>query len=143
MCVGACMSAYVHICIIYHKLRIKTEPQTINYHFIRQLCSHYPCHHTGQIAQNESLFTYADGQNVTTFVNPNHVPVFLDEVVANAAPEIVQSCNNDPMCIFDYDQTGDANVGEATLKTNQNNNDEQKQACEFIVYGCGYCLPNI
>ena len=59
------------------------------------------------------------------------MPVFLDEVVANTAPEIVQSCNNDPMCIFDYNQTGDANVGMATLTINQNNNDDQMQACEY------------
>ena len=57
--------------------------------------------------------------------------MFLDEVLANAAREIVEFCNNDSMCIFDYNQTGNANVGMATLTTNQNNNNDQMQACEY------------
>ena len=59
------------------------------------------------------------------------MPVFLDEVVNNTSQEIAQFCNNDPMCIFDYDQTGDANVGMATLVTNENNNNDEMQACEY------------
>ena len=57
--------------------------------------------------------------------------MFLDEVLANASPEIVATCNNDPMCIFDYDQTGNADVGMATLMTNQNNNNDQTLACKY------------
>ena len=118
---------YMCVCM-YFLLNMKYLESSLSPIKHCQSCFH---HHTGQISQNESLFTYADGQNVTTFANPNHVPVFLDEVVANTAPEIVQSCNNDPMCIFDYNQTGDANVGMATLTTNQNNNNDQMQACEY------------
>ena len=116
-CVCACLHVHVHVAF--------DGPFWTSLQF----CSH---HHTGQISQNESLFTYADGQNVTTFANPNHVPVFLDEVLANASSEIVQFCNNDPMCIFDYDQTGDANVGMATLVTNEGNNNDEMQACEYM-----------
>jgi len=56
--------------------------------------------------------------------------VFLDEVLANAAQEIVEACNGDFMCIFDYNQTGNADVGMATLMTNQNNVNDRTLACK-------------
>ena len=65
------------------------------------------------------------------FSDPNHVPLFLDQILANATDEIVSLCGNNAECIFDATETGDMNIGLETLETNQNNNNDQMIACEF------------
>ena len=49
------------------------------------------------------------------FSFPNHVPGFLDEVLAGASPEVVDVCGSDSMCIFDATQTGDLAIGIETM----------------------------
>ena len=84
----------------------------------------------GEILPAESLFTYSNGMSAASFSRPDHEPAFLDEVVANADPEIATACNNDPQCIFDYSETGSEEVGMATMMTNEENNMGFMQACE-------------
>lgn len=75
-----------------------------------------------EIQPSESLFTYPEGLTAADFSHPDHQPAFLDEVLSSASDTITQACNNDPQCIFDYAETGDPEVGMATLETNENNN---------------------
>ena len=49
------------------------------------------------------------------FSFPNHVPGFLDEVLAGASQEVVDVCGSDSMCIFDATQTGDLAIGIETM----------------------------
>lgn len=65
------------------------------------------------------------------FSNPDHMPRFLDEVLANASADIRAMCGDNAECIFDAVETGDTNIGLETLGTNQENNDNQMIACKF------------
>ena len=73
---------------------------------------------SGQITADESIFTYASGQNVDTFSDPNHEPPFLDEIRANLEGNntLFQVCGDNLQCLFDVGQTGDENVGMDTLQ---------------------------
>ena len=73
---------------------------------------------TGQITQDESIFTYAAGESVATFSDPDHVPPFLDEIQSSLEGNstLVEVCGNNPLCLFDAQQTGDVNAGMATMQ---------------------------
>ncbi|XP_062511306.1 mucin-like protein [Corticium candelabrum] len=73
---------------------------------------------TWQVFQNESLFYYDDGNDVTTFSDPNHIPVFPDEAVSRYTGEQRTACNDDPQCLFDTFETNDPEIGQETLVTN-------------------------
>jgi len=83
---------------------------------------------SGQITQNESIFTYPPGENVSTYLNPDHVPPFLDEIRSSLEGNstLIEICGDNPQCLFDVDQTGDANVGMDTLQF-------EEQAIEQVV----------
>lgn len=72
----------------------------------------------GQVFENESLFYYDDGNDVTTFSDPNHIPVFPDEAVSRYTGEQRTACNDDPQCLFDTFETNDPEIGQETLVTN-------------------------
>ena len=63
----------------------------------------------------DSLFRYPPGQSVDDFSYPNHMPDFLQDVVDSASPQLVAACSSDPRCIYDTVQTGDQNIGLATM----------------------------
>ena len=71
----------------------------------------------GQISEEESIFQYAPGQTVETLSDPNHMPPFLDEIRASLEGNSVLTdvCGNNTQCLFDFDQTGNAAVGIATM----------------------------
>ena len=85
---------------------------------------------TGQIDSVESLFTYPVGTTAANFSFPDHIPAFLDEVIAGASPEVLAACGENIECIFDASQTGNISVGLATMETNEINNNDQMQACK-------------
>ena len=72
----------------------------------------------GQISQSESIFQYMMGENVSTFSQPDHMPPFLDEVIAKLVGNstFTDVCGNDTECLFDFSQTGDEAVGMATMQ---------------------------
>ena len=87
----------------------------------------------GQIGPMESLFVYPPGTNATTYARDDGwTPGFPDEITV--PDNITQFCNNDPQCIFDYDQTGDPEIGMGTMMTNQGNLEDQAQSCEFLYF---------
>lgn len=86
--------------------------------------------HTGQVLSGDSLFRYPPGQTAADFSYPNHMPDFLQDVVDSASPQLVAACSSDPRCIYDTVQTGDQNIGLATMDTNQDNTMAYQEACE-------------
>ena len=66
------------------------------------------------------------------FSHPDHIPAFLDEVVANASPEVLAACGNNTECIFDASQTGEIGIGLETLAIDDNNRKDQAIAGESV-----------
>ena len=58
------------------------------------------------------------GQGVSTFSNPNHIPPFLDEISSNLEGNstLFNVCGNNTQCLFDFGQTGSEAVGMATME---------------------------
>ena len=79
---------------------------------------------SGQITQEESLFHYEDGENVTTFSDPNHSPDFLDEIDNETLSEGIEICGGDENieCLFDFIQTRNEALAQSTANTNNENN---------------------
>ena len=69
----------------------------------------------GQVTAAESLFFYEVGQNVSTVSNPEHVPVFADEITFTN--DQLTLCEDDRACLFDLVQTGDMDVASQTLQS--------------------------
>ena len=89
--------------------------------------------YTGQITAIESLFEYPSMMSVEDYARRDHVPIFLDEVLAAADDSVRILCNDDPQCIFDTAQTGSEEVGMATLATDESNNMQQMQASQSLL----------
>ena len=86
----------------------------------------------GQILSPESIFTYEGNNNVTTYSDPNHVPPFLDEITSNLTGNstLTAVCGNNVECLFDFAQTGDAEVGMATMAAENEAATEMQEACK-------------
>ncbi|XP_019632656.1 PREDICTED: uncharacterized protein LOC109476214 [Branchiostoma belcheri] len=71
-----------------------------------------------QIREDESLFTYEDGQNATSFAKPNFRPKFLGQLLAAVSAEKESEaevlCGTNVECLFDFLSTNDTEVGEQT-----------------------------
>ena len=68
---------------------------------------------------------------MANFSDPDHLPIFLDDVLANATDDVLSLCGNDTECIFDASETGNVDIGLETLGTNQENTNDQIVACKF------------
>ena len=80
--------------------------------------------------EGESLFTYSDGHTYLDYAHPDHIPPFLDDVIAGATPEVLAACGTNLECIYDSLETGDINVGLETMSTLGVNFDDEAQACK-------------
>ena len=71
----------------------------------------------GQITLEESIFNYEPGESVVTFSYPNHIPPFLDEILSSLMENstLTDVCGDNVECLFDFNQTGDAEVGMAAM----------------------------
>ena len=79
---------------------------------------------TGAVTEEESLFSYSlDGASFEDFQHPDHQPIFLDELTPTA--EQVEVCGGDQQCMYDYAQTGNAEVGLATMEVEQSTSTSQ------------------
>ncbi|XP_078585797.1 uncharacterized protein LOC144867617 [Branchiostoma floridae x Branchiostoma japonicum] len=71
-----------------------------------------------QINQEESLFTYKDGQDATSFAKPDFRPKFLsqlrDTISDEKQSEAEDLCGSNVECLFDFLSTNDTEVGEQT-----------------------------
>lgn len=80
----------------------------------------------------ESIFTYGLGESATTFSMPNHVPPFMDEVLPGLLQNmtLVEVCGDNAECLFDFSETGDIEVGMATLAVENEATIESLLACK-------------
>ena len=65
---------------------------------------------------------------MSTLSNPNHIPVFLDEIDNETLSEAIEICGGDENieCLFDFSQTRNEALAQSTASTNnQNNKNEQ------------------
>ena len=58
---------------------------------------------------------------MSTFSDPNHIPPFLDEIMANLEGNrtLTDACGNNTQCLFDFGQTGSEAIGMATMEFTQ------------------------
>ena len=68
---------------------------------------------------------------MANFSDPDHMPIFLDEVLDAASNETRALCGDNPECIFDATETGNMEIGLETLQTNQENVNDQIVACKY------------
>ena len=94
------------------------------------------CHHvlsllffgsTGATTADNSLFTYEEGSNHTSYFDMEYAPIFLDQdnlVFDNATlgQQARDVCGDNKQCLFDIYTTGKVSIGEAS-----------KQAVESFV----------
>ena len=87
---------------------------------------------SGQITEEESIFTYEAGKSVDTFSNPDHTPPFLDELLTSlmSNSSLTAVCGDNIECLFDFDQTGDVEVGMAALTVANEAATEMLEACK-------------
>ena len=83
----------------------------------------------GQVTQNESIFTYKQPQSVS---DPNHTPPFLDEILSNLMGNstLMGVCGSNAECLFDFGQTGNAEVGMAAMTVENEAAIEAQEACK-------------
>ena len=78
----------------------------------------------GAITEGESLFSYfLDSATFASYQYPNHQPAFLDQLTPTV--EQMEQCGNDKQCVYDYSQTGDIEIGLATMNVEQSNSMDQ------------------
>ena len=78
----------------------------------------------GAIMEEESMFSYSlDSSNFDSFQHPTHQPAFLDQLTLTE--EQMEQCGSDKQCAFDIAQTGDVEIGLATMNINQSNTMDQ------------------
>ena len=87
---------------------------------------------SGAITEEESLFVYSlDNVSFAGLQYPKHQPAFLDQ--SNLTVEQREQCGNDKQCAYDYAQTGDIEIGLATMKVEQSNSMDQTLLGVFTV----------
>ena len=100
--------------------------------------------YAGEIHPEDSLFTYPADTTAQNFSNPDHIPVFLSDIMESASPEILEACGGNPECVFDYAATGNPEIGLGTLSANINNTQDQEEACKDLPFDlllkCMYML---
>ena len=67
------------------------------------------------------------------FSMPDHVPAFVDEVVAGASMEVIDSCGGNERCIFDASQTGNLDIGLTTMVIDKMNEENEMLAGKMIM----------
>ena len=78
------------------------------------MSNNYNTFYSGQITEEESLFTYPPGKTYSDYYFPNHNAPLLSEVVANALDVDQSRCNDNKQCIFDFVHTNKLEIGKAT-----------------------------
>ena len=65
---------------------------------------------------------------MSTLSNPNHIPVFLDEIDNETLSEAIEICGGDENieCLFDFSQTRNEALAQSTASTNNQNNENEQ-----------------
>ena len=88
---------------------------------------------SGQITVAGSIFDYEASEDVITFSDPDHMPPFLDEILSNLMGNstLTDVCSDNVECLFDFAQTGDAEVGMATMAFETETTIETQDSCKY------------
>ncbi|XP_070536985.1 mucin-like protein [Ptychodera flava] len=87
---------------------------------------------TWRITSDESLFTYEDGESWDDYNDLEFVPLFIDETESNEYEELAREvCGSHRDCMYDVIATGDAAIGEATLATSTNFQEDAHDLANF------------
>ena len=75
---------------------------------------------------------YGAGESVVIFSDPDHAPPFLDELLASLMGNstLTDVCGDNAECLFDYDQTGDIEVGMVAMAVENETASETQEACK-------------
>ena len=84
---------------------------------------------------------YQVGESVGTFSNPDHIPPFLDELLSSLMSNstLTDVCGGNVECLFDFDQTGDVEVGIAAIAVENETATEMQDACKLKFISCAWC----
>ena len=65
---------------------------------------------------------------MSTLSDPNHIPVFLDEIDNETLSEAIDICGGDENieCLFDFSQTRNQALAQSTASTNNQNNENEQ-----------------
>ena len=90
---------------------------------------------SGQVTSEESIFAYEPGESVVTFSYPNHIPPFLDEILSSLMGNttLTDVCGDNVECLFDFDQTGDVEVGMAAMAIENETMAELQELCKYKI----------
>ena len=91
----------------------------------------------GQLLSNEeSLFTYPNGQSFADFSNESHVPIFLSDIDTALREEGARICGGSDriQCIFDYSQTRNMELAIDTQSTMEENELGRRIESEFYQW---------
>lgn len=87
-----------------------------------------------QITDDQSLFTYALGESVSTFANASFEPMFVEEIVwADNATRVaaIAACDGDVACLFDAASTNDVSIGTNSKDVNVQLVKENEELANF------------
>ena len=76
---------------------------------------------TGATFANDSLFTYEEGKNHSSYFDVGYLPIFLDQddlVFDNVSlgEQARDVCGDNKQCLFDVYTTGKVNIGLASMR---------------------------
>ena len=78
----------------------------------------------GAVIELESMFSYSlDATSFTSLQHPDHQPAFLDQ--STLTVEQMEQCGSNKQCAYDIAQTGDIEIGLATMIVEQSNTMDQ------------------
>ena len=71
---------------------------------------------------------------MNTFSDPSHVPPFLDEILSGLMGNstLTDVCGENVECLFDFAQTGDAEVGMVAIAIENETAIETQEACKYM-----------
>ena len=85
----------------------------------------------------ESIFNYSVGAGASySEVNDGfatYLPIFLEDIIDNVSQSVIDECQNNVQCIYDYAVTGDMSVAMDTLVTSDMNTDLVITLGEYTV----------
>ena len=90
----------------------------------------------GQITDQESLFTYGPGENVSTFANKTFQPMFVEEIEwadNETEAQAKEKCNGDVVCLFDAASTNNVSIGLASQEINIKVEDENNKLSKMLL----------
>lgn len=81
----------------------------------------------------DSIFTYINRQNTSSFSDRSFKPIFLDEVDKMVRMKAEQVCGgpSDLPCIFDFIATQDDQFAIATQETNSDFTQQEQVICKY------------